>query len=365
MAALPFAAAAQQQYTIDGTIGKVKFPAKAYVAYQDRGQMKFDSATVQPDGKFIIKGNVSVPMKAFVMVAQNGENLNSRPSPDQVGVYLENGTTVITTPDSLFRANVGGTPLNKDQQEMISLLLPFKKTEAEMSAGFKAAEGNSDEQAQIQQAFESMALAKLQIQMGFIESHPKSLVSLNLLRSAVDPGKYPEKADSLFNSFSEELKASPAGQSYLNKIGKSKALTVGGMAPDFVLKNTKDQDVSLSSFKGKYVLVDFWASWCGPCRRDNPNVVKAYKKYKSKNFTILGVSLDGGDNAKAKWMDAIAKDGLTWDQVSDLKGWGSYAVQLYHINAVPTNFLIDPTGKIIGKDLHGDELEAKLATILL
>lgn len=136
------------------------------------------------------------------------------------------------------------------------------------------------------------------------------------------------------------------------------------MAPDFILKNTKDQDVSLSSFKGKYVLVDFWASWCGPCRRENPNVVKAYEKYKSKNFTVLGVSLDGGENAKAKWVDAIAKDGLTWEQVSDLKGWGSYAVQLYHISAVPANFLLDPTGKIIARDLRGAELEAKLATLL-
>jgi peroxiredoxin len=364
LAILPFGAIAQQQYAIKGTVGKVKIPAMAYVAYQDKGQMRFDSAAVQPDGKFLIKGTVSVPMKAFVMLGQNGEKLNSRPSPDQVGVYLENGITEINTPDSLFRATVGGTPLNRDQQELVTLLKPFKITEAQMEAGYKAAEGNPDEQDQIRQAADQLAVAKMQIQEGFIKNHLNSLVSLNLLRSAFDPDQYMEKANALFNSFSAELKATPAGQSYLAKIGKAKALTVGNTAPDFVLKNTKDQDVSLASFKGKYVLVDFWASWCAPCRRENPNVVKAYEKYKAKNFTVLGVSLDGGENAKAKWLDAIAKDGLTWEQVSDLKGWGSYAAQLYHINAVPANFLIDPTGKIIGRDLRGNDLEEKLSTIL-
>ena len=364
LALTPLAALAQQQYTISGTVGKVKFPATAYVAYQERGQMKFDSAAVQPDGKFMIKGTVSVPMKAFVMLGQNGEKLNSRPSPDQVAVYLENGIAEITTPDSLFRAKVGGTPLNQDQQELMSFLMPLKMTEAKMNADYNKAEGDKDAQAQIQEVMVSLAEARLQVVEDYIRKRPQSLVSLNLLRSAIDPNQYPEKANALFDGLSEALKASPAGQSFLNKIGKAKALTLGNMAPDFILKNTKDQDVSLSSFKGKYVLVDFWASWCGPCRRENPNVVKAYEKYKSKNFTVLGVSLDGGENAKAKWVDAIAKDGLKWEQVSDLKGWGSYAVQLYHISAVPANFLLDPTGKIIARDLRGAELEAKLATLL-
>ncbi|HEX8021380.1 TlpA disulfide reductase family protein [Mucilaginibacter sp.] len=364
LSALPFTAFAQQQYTINGTAQKVKFPAMAYLVHQEQAKMMFDSAAVSPDGKFTIKGNVAIPMKAFLMLAQNGEKLNSRPSPDQVGLYLETGTISVTTPDSLYKAKIGGTPLNKDQQEMIDLVAPFKKTEAQLNADFKKAEGDQDAQQQLEQVFQSMSVAKLQIQEGFITNHPKSLVSLNLLRQAVSPDENLEKAESIFKLLSPELKATAAAQSYVRLIENAKSLTVGHVAPNFTLKNTKDEDVSLASFKGKYVLVDFWASWCGPCRRENPNVVKAYEKYKGKNFTILGVSLDGGENAKEKWLAAIAKDGLTWEQVSDLQGWESTAVKLYHINSVPANFLLDPTGKIIGRDLRGEELETKLSNIL-
>jgi peroxiredoxin len=134
----------------------------------------------------------------------------------------------------------------------------------------------------------------------------------------------------------------------------------GQVAPDFTLNDVNDKPVALSSFRGKVVLLDFWASWCGPCRKENPNVVAAYNKFHSKGLEILGVSLD--DN-KSNWQQAIAKDGLTWTHVSDLEGWQSKAAQLYGVQSIPANFLLDKDGKIIAKDLRGEMLEQKLNTL--
>lgn len=138
-------------------------------------------------------------------------------------------------------------------------------------------------------------------------------------------------------------------------------LEVGGLAPEIALKNLEGSVVKLSSLRGKIVLIDFWASWCGPCRKENPNVVRLYNTYKDKGFEILGVSLD--DNAD-KWKAAIAKDGLTWKHVSDLGGWKSSAAQTYQVNSIPFTVLLDKNGRIIAKGLRGEELEAKLAELL-
>jgi thiol-disulfide isomerase/thioredoxin len=129
------------------------------------------------------------------------------------------------------------------------------------------------------------------------------------------------------------------------------------------MNDTLGNPVALSSFKGKYVLIDFWASWCGPCRKENPNVVKAYNTYKDKNFTILGVSLDN-QTGKEKWMKAIHDDGLIWTHVSDLQYWNNAAAKEYGVQSIPQNFLVDPQGKIAGKNLRGEELEKKLAELL-
>ncbi|CAL1521399.1 TlpA disulfide reductase family protein [Chitinophaga sp. MM2321] len=139
------------------------------------------------------------------------------------------------------------------------------------------------------------------------------------------------------------------------------AMKVGEVAPDFTLPDPSGKMISLKSFRGKYVLIDFWASWCGPCRQENPNVVNAYQQYKGKNFTILGVSLD---KTKDQWLAAIQQDGLTWSHVSDLKFWDSAVVPLYGINAIPTNYLLDPQGKIIAANLRGPALEAKLKEVI-
>ena len=132
---------------------------------------------------------------------------------------------------------------------------------------------------------------------------------------------------------------------------------IGSMAPDFTMNDPQGKPFSLKDLRGKYVLVDFWASWCGPCRRENPNIVKAYKKYSKENFTILGVSLD---EDREKWLEAIAADGLEWKQISDLQQWNSAAVPLYGFEGIPYNVLVDPEGKIIAKELRGEALDQKL-----
>jgi peroxiredoxin len=157
------------------------------------------------------------------------------------------------------------------------------------------------------------------------------------------------------------MRASYFGNAIKTTIADLKRTAIGNAAPEFSCTDAEGKTVQLSSFRGSYVLIDFWASWCGPCRRENPSVVSAYRQFQNKGFKILGVSLD---DTKSDWLEAIKKDGLNWTQVSDLKGWKADAAALYGVKAIPMNFLLDKNGTIVAKGLRGEELTATLGRYL-
>jgi peroxiredoxin len=178
---------------------------------------------------------------------------------------------------------------------------------------------------------------------------------------SLEPDKYLEIYKQLDKGLALKYPNDANVKMFHTMVEKMSAVGIGQLAPDITLSNPEGKEITLSSLRGKVVLVDFWASWCGPCRKEMPNVVKAYAKFKSKGFEIYGVSLD---QEKDRWLEAIAKDGMTWPQVSDLKQWQSEVVPLYSIQSIPYTILLDKEGKILAKNLRGEDLEKKLAEVL-
>lgn len=356
---------AQSTFTIEGKIDSLKNGDKIFLSYLLEDRQITDSAMVKT-GRFVLKGNLKYPVYATLVLNKNPSTNPSVKGLDYFRFFLEPARFTLTARQSLKDIVIKGSPVNDRHKELAAMLKPNEDKREALKNEFNALPKEKQKDQQINESFSARAqeLSKEsnRIELAFIKKHPDSYYSLiRLSHIASNPEIYIQ-AKNAFTRLSPALKKTPVGKEIVAHLAAFEKTRIGKRAPDFEQSAPDGKKLKLSHFRSKYVLLDFWASWCGPCRQENPNLVAAYNQYKHKGFTVLGVSLDM-PGQKDAWLKAIQKDQLTWHQVSDLKGWQNTVAKKYGIHSIPANFLIDPTGKIVARDLRGKALHDKLAKI--
>lgn len=361
------------EFEIEGNASGFKDGRNVYLKMQDtvtNSLVNLDTVKIE-NGKFIFKGAVTEPSLHFIAI-DSTEN--------QIPFILEEGNiTVAVNKDTIFKSIVGGTYSN-DQ-----LVAYSKETEKIQKKVQKFQEVNREKLQQAQISADTVTMNALMkeyktfqdqfkdVSLKHVEDHPKSYISLFFIKQFLnDPSFDMARATKMYENLDPSLKNTKEGKSIKKSLDglkttekksnvSSSSVEIGTMAPDFSAPNTDGKETSLKSALGKLTLIDFWASWCGPCRKENPNVVALYKDFHAKGLNIIGVSLD---EKADKWKEAIAKDQLTWIQISNLKGWEDPIAKRYFVDGIPATFLLDEKGIIIARDLRGAELRAKVASIL-
>ena len=343
----------KDKYTINGKINGADSGMVYLQKFDVSEWVKLDSAKLEK-GVFTFKGKVDMPEMWIVSY-----------SPKQifVPVFVENSKiSVEIYADSTDKSIITGSAthdlykLYQKQNDSLNKLVEacYKEYKAAKDAGDSVKMKKADS---VSDVLDNSLKKNI---IGFAKAHSASVVGAYLVMRNAWQIELPE-LEGIAATFDTSLNRSTYVQSVKKRVDILKAVQIGQVAPDFTLNDTTGKPVALSSLKGKILLVDFWASWCGPCRHENPNVVRAYQGYNKKGFDVLGVSFD---TDHGKWVKAIKDDGLTWTHVSDLKGWGNAAGKLYGIMSIPANVLLDKDQIIIGRNLRGEDLMKKLTEFL-
>jgi len=328
---------------------------KVYLTYKANETEIRDSAKVT-NGKFTFNLKISEPSLYWLTIAN-----------DQNAVFFfadEAPIKATLVGDSLAYSTVVGGQNHADYTEYRLFINSLVAAQQKMQNDFNTAVQNKDENTQnaIKAEYQNLNSQYMNGLKNFLKTHPKSAVSGFIIGNDLNNAAIPlTEVKECLSYLDKSLENNSYVKAANKKIEDSKGTTVGYKATNFSQNTPDGKKVSLSDFRGKYVLIDFWASWCRPCRMENPNVVAAYNRYKDKGFTVLGVSMDSN---KDPWLAAIQQDNLTWTHVSDLKGWGNEVGKIYGVTGIPQNYLIDKEGKIVAKDLRGVALDEKLAEII-
>jgi peroxiredoxin len=348
-----------QDFELSVRMNQVIPQKKVYLEWiNGRGQaLKVDSLLPNAQKQVVFKGKV-LDQGGFYLL-----NFFDVPNPQKVLVILEGGERVFVQAEGINTPEKAGSfQLQSDSPNIVFMNQLFALTnslQAKVAIWTKELQDKPGEQARIQAAFDAAQqeqFAKIKALIPSMGTHLVALWATNFLPA--------DKELALLEEIGERFRKvkpnHPQVKPFLENLKRLKGVTIGSEAPEIALPTPAGPIMRLSDLRGKYVLIDFWASWCGPCRRENPNVIKTYAAYKDKGFEIFGVSLD---QDKAAWTNAIAKDQLTWPHVSDLQYWNSVAAQAYQVSSIPMTFLLDPQGKIIAKGLRGDSLNQYLSNL--